>query len=422
MSLKTIRGRNVLAHGRQVPVPIGLNAAAHKGFTVCGTDSKLYVSNGTAWEQIYTFDPDAPPVRSLTSAVEFTVGAGGDFASVGDALEYLSTFLPYANADWATAGGPASASVLILSGHVLDEQVYLNSVNLSWVNIYAEDASVDVEPTGLTRVPLGVGDSHPLFFGDNARMPTVRGILFNLLAGTIPQDALIAGVYGPYTPVAEVYSARTASTGEMAGYFEPDDITYRYCGTGTGTWGYGASVANRSAMRVLGCKFEDCTKVALQSINFADLYVVGTLATRAGTAGLQVANNSNTTIVNGSMPVVPSGTITSLRKVDGVDSTADLQISGGSIVQRVVGTLGGANRTANTLQPEGIYFYDDGVSVVLEGTIKPEPYTVATLPSAAAFDAHLIHVADGDAGDPCLAVSNGTNWLRIALGAAVSAT
>lgn len=34
----------------------------------------------------------------------------------------------------------------------------------------------------------------------------------------------------------------------------------------------------------------------------------------------------------------------------------------------------------------------------------------------------LIGVIDGDAGRPCLAVNNGTNWLRVALGSAVSAT
>ena len=53
-------------------------------------------------------------------------------------------------------------------------------------------------------------------------------------------------------------------------------------------------------------------------------------------------------------------------------------------------------------------------SITLEG------YTVTTLPSHAA--GRLIYVSNGDAGSPCLAVSNGSNWLRINLGSAVSAT
>ena len=53
-------------------------------------------------------------------------------------------------------------------------------------------------------------------------------------------------------------------------------------------------------------------------------------------------------------------------------------------------------------------------SITLEG------YTVSTLPSHSA--GRLIYVSNGDAGSPCLAVSNGSNWLRINLGATVSAS
>ena len=49
-------------------------------------------------------------------------------------------------------------------------------------------------------------------------------------------------------------------------------------------------------------------------------------------------------------------------------------------------------------------------------------HNVGTLPDAANFPNHMILVTDGDAGKPCLAVSSGTSWLRIPLGAAVSAT
>jgi hypothetical protein len=49
-------------------------------------------------------------------------------------------------------------------------------------------------------------------------------------------------------------------------------------------------------------------------------------------------------------------------------------------------------------------------------------YTVATLPSAAAHNGRLIWVSNGNAGAPCLAVSNGTAWLRIIPGTAVAAS
>lgn len=51
--------------------------------------------------------------------------------------------------------------------------------------------------------------------------------------------------------------------------------------------------------------------------------------------------------------------------------------------------------------------------------------TVAELAAdypAASWTGGVVYCTNGNAGSPCLAVSNGTNWLRIALGAAVAAS
>jgi hypothetical protein len=49
-------------------------------------------------------------------------------------------------------------------------------------------------------------------------------------------------------------------------------------------------------------------------------------------------------------------------------------------------------------------------------------YTVASLPPAASYPGRQVWVTNGAGGAPCLAVSNGTAWLRIVPGAAVNAT
>lgn len=54
--------------------------------------------------------------------------------------------------------------------------------------------------------------------------------------------------------------------------------------------------------------------------------------------------------------------------------------------------------------------------------LVPGTFTVATLPAAADNEGRLVYVSNGAAGSPCAAVSNGTDWLRIALGAAVAAS
>jgi hypothetical protein len=56
------------------------------------------------------------------------------------------------------------------------------------------------------------------------------------------------------------------------------------------------------------------------------------------------------------------------------------------------------------------------------GAITLPSAAVAELPDATANEGMLVVCSDGAAGSPCLAYSNGTNWLQIALGSAVSAT
>lgn len=57
-----------------------------------------------------------------------------------------------------------------------------------------------------------------------------------------------------------------------------------------------------------------------------------------------------------------------------------------------------------------------------KGSVAAINATVAGLPPASANAGKIRYVANGASGQPCLAYSNGTNWLRITLGAAVSAT
>ena len=48
-----------------------------------------------------------------------------------------------------------------------------------------------------------------------------------------------------------------------------------------------------------------------------------------------------------------------------------------------------------------------------------DSYSVSSAP-ATATAAQLIYVTDGDGGNPCLAVGNGSAWKRVALGATIS--
>jgi hypothetical protein len=59
------------------------------------------------------------------------------------------------------------------------------------------------------------------------------------------------------------------------------------------------------------------------------------------------------------------------------------------------------------------------------GAITLPSYTVAGLAASlppALNTGKLVHCSNGATGSPCLAYSNGTNWLRVVFGAAVAAT
>jgi len=45
------------------------------------------------------------------------------------------------------------------------------------------------------------------------------------------------------------------------------------------------------------------------------------------------------------------------------------------------------------------------------GLVQVPTYTVATAPSAAGIAGTIVYVSDGLAGAPCLAVSDGTDWI-----------
>ena len=62
----------------------------------------------------------------------------------------------------------------------------------------------------------------------------------------------------------------------------------------------------------------------------------------------------------------------------------------------------------------------DGVLMLFGVTLHA--YTVATAPAAASNTGRIIYVSNGAAGNPCTAVSNGTNWLRSDTLAAIAAS
>jgi hypothetical protein len=62
----------------------------------------------------------------------------------------------------------------------------------------------------------------------------------------------------------------------------------------------------------------------------------------------------------------------------------------------------------------------DGV-VNIRDILRLQPTTVADLAALTSEAGDVAYASDGAEGDPCLAFYNGTDWVRLAVGAAISA-
>ena len=101
-----------------------------------------------------------------------TVGSSGDFSTIESAVEHLSRlrigFSQSAN----------SVRIRMLSGFAMEEQLFLFGINLSWIVLEAEDATVPIVRSALTR-ETDLGES-PAFYAESGAFLPVIGCQFEM--------------------------------------------------------------------------------------------------------------------------------------------------------------------------------------------------------------------------------------------------
>ena len=107
--------------------------------------------------------------RAMTSDITVTVGSGGDFRTINDAINYLvNNFLPPC---YRTNSGMPKAKIRILSGTTIAENIFVDGLDLSWIIIESVDNAVTVNTTAL---------SGTFIVGYNgARLPKIN-VFFNM--------------------------------------------------------------------------------------------------------------------------------------------------------------------------------------------------------------------------------------------------
>ncbi len=121
-------------------------------------------------------------IKQIVNAdVTITVGSGGDYSTVNDALKYITdTYQTGFN-----ISGTKTVELSLLTGFVWEEQVWIDNMNLSYITITSVDAEVVVDRASLTITPLVRYGTHfspttlPFLTGFRSFMPFID-VLFNM--------------------------------------------------------------------------------------------------------------------------------------------------------------------------------------------------------------------------------------------------
>ena len=140
-----------------------------------------------------------------------TVGVGGDFATINDALAYLSRYYP------AYKANGIKCEIQILAGTIITEQIFVERTDLSYITItsVAADNTVQVAPsaawTGLTHDTRG---NKPFISGENgARLPCIK-CLFSCI---VPEGGWVSTGATEDINCAVGYFCNRGSAGVIAG-------------------------------------------------------------------------------------------------------------------------------------------------------------------------------------------------------------
>lgn len=278
-------------------------------------------SNGQEWKSL------ADISRTLELAEEgfnnqivvpgeiVTVGAAGDFATIPEAIESLLKKIP------VTTTTAPQATIIILSGHVINYQTSLFGVRAGWIEIIAEDEWVGVNASSFLEKEDLVTNARPVFsFSSGSVAPVLN---FGISITNQPVGGNSVGVVTQNSIM-----------------FVPPNKEFRV----------------RNAQ--IGAEFNDNSQVSIDTFNTVNccngFIVDGSLVDIGPNSRFRSNRPASAAFVlqNAHANVQTFD----VRIVAGVNSSPDYFVLEGSTLSISSATLGAANIAFNTLTPNGIIF------------------------------------------------------------------
>jgi len=273
----------------------------------------------------------------VQSDILVTVGTGGDYPTINAALEYLSKLQPV----YDFAG--ITATINLLTGFVMAEQVLVRGLDLGWVTITGVDGETTITNTALTTNLTAADygfDSYPAF-------GVSKG-------GVLPRiDQLfrfdVANVGGSKHGIMAVGAGSSADVLAGAGVNDAGDIgIYAYRGStidaggadASGAENYGIYAYSGSTINAGGANASGAGNIGIRASRGSNINAGGANASGAGNHGIRASRGS--TIDAGGANASGAGDI-------GIRAGSGSTINAG-------GATGTLSQTANTLTSDGIIF------------------------------------------------------------------
>lgn len=237
-----------LAGNKTIPVPVVTSLSG-----VTGEPGGIIILQQGEERALYSFDDNGLPKLSgggsgSSVAMNVTVGAGGDFSTINEAVRTLSrlrkNYMP----------GGLVDTITLLDGFVIQEQILAGNVDLSHIRIVAQNSLVTVSLAALTVQMPGVSGVFPLFGGNNAKMPTIA---FNMNFDSSGTTTGRWAVYLLNSAELSFESNRTLTNAPSLFYFASGSTLRAQGGTFTGSKGT-ILLADACATGILfNCNFSD---------------------------------------------------------------------------------------------------------------------------------------------------------------------
>lgn len=137
-----------------------------------GVDGYVLRSNSLKAEGLEWTSGDGR--QPLLQNITVTVGSGGEFSTINQAINSI-TSLYYPK--YIPGIGTYKATIRLLPNFIMSEQVFVNSINLSWIEIMGDDAETIINRSALVEL---MPDNYPAFLAYNGGFLPIINQLFNM--------------------------------------------------------------------------------------------------------------------------------------------------------------------------------------------------------------------------------------------------